>query len=1360
MTQPVERPQDLALTVGISVYDDPALAPLPQVDEEVRLVREALAATGFTAATQLLGGPTLAEVRAYLAQAHSATRRLVIYWTGHGVAGSTGPWLLTRDSRSSAPSPESAMSVAWLASFLESLEGPTQVVVILDSCGSGATAAEIARHLNDVPRTRPKPNRRPIAISLISATYDESQALPLIFAQSLADALRDGPPITSWPVQQAMVPPQALARAADGWLREHGAPDAQRVSSHGVEAGTDFFSNLRHNPNARDVLLAGWAYVRRRGVLDAIDGWLAGTEHGLFLLTGSMGTGKSTVVAQLAQSSAGPNPVSPSSTRSVLINLAGGLSLLALLDALKRRVGVTVGDASPELVVAAVAASGRRLLLVVDSLEEAEPDDLEAIAQRLLVPLSRTPGVHVLVAARGGATGWSESGGLSLLHRTASGVLDLDADPDAARDIARHVAQSVTATPSSPYRSRPEIVDEVAAEVARASEGVFLVASTIGATLARAPAVLEPGQKELQSVLGAGMGGAIKHDLSRFGPHASALVDLLLPLAWAEGPGLPPGELWLQMARALSISGSPITAETLDWVLSNAGFYLASSTRDGELVYRLRHRAFVAYLRSLTSADAPSVHKSITAALRPAPGTWPSADPYVSRYLASHAALAGMLSELFDDPDFMAFADPHSLGNLASRIPVASRRWEIELYLQAGPLLDGLSPALRVFVLASLRYDNSGHRSLQFTIRPPCQMQWTTAPPAAAHRLLRVGPESLESLAMLPGAGRWSLATGNRYGLVGQPDVGTIEIFDPSSTVPSHQLRSIVGSRIESLAYAPAADDSLLLCAYGNNVLEAWSMARRQLLWSRDAGGPIFYTFLIRSRGEFLLATTDTVGAARVWRATTGDYVASLQPAGGALFVLRVPLQGREVLCLGTNTGMLSFFDADTFHSLGSIEPEEVWTRAVFTVVNGKAVIVGARGDGRLEMRAALDGRLLAITREESEHSIETMCVIGSPIGRPTIATGDGALVSLWSTAPLSLGNSLAGHIDSVTALGVLPTQSGQTSLVSAGNDGTIRIWPPVGDGRSYGRATRPPESYHDVEVTELEGRTVLLAQASMTNTVVDSKSGATIGSFDQPLVTTRDPDYTNHTIRAVVAWGGDAMALTYHDGNALRMRSLANGTEYALPTPEFGARASEFTLVGDGPDALLVLGAEAVASFDVAGRLVARLENSTGGRPRIPVALTDEPLAILQFGEELGVYDVRLGTRRRTVAIPGGGGRGDPARPRVAAIDGGDLWMIYDISRDSTWFLRSQDGQPQVRRIHDGHSYGSTVVRLGDGAFAALAYLNEVLLVRPRDGSIALRIPFMGRVHDVVSTGIGQLSVIAGGCLVHIELDLNQIER
>ncbi len=717
MTEPV----DVALVVGICEYDDPALAPLPEVEQETALIRAGLAGAGFVTPPPLVGRHSLAAVLEYLSQASASTRRVVMYWTGHGAAGPDGHWLFTSDSRAAAPDEGSAMSAARLTACLES-----------------------------------------------------------------------------------------IPRARDGWLRENGAPEAQRVRCTGVEAGTGFFTNPRYHPSARDVVLGGSAFVERRGVLDAIRGWAASSPGGLFLLTGSPGTGKSSVVAQLAE------PAGASGPRGhgvVLVNLAGGATLRSMLEGLAPRTGVP-GAAAPEELVAALRDSGRRIIVVVDSLDEADPVDRGQIVQRMLLPLSAVPGIHVVVAARGGA-GDVPGRDVGLLRQSASGSFNLDVDPDAEEDIARHVSRTLTGTPSSPYRDDPGLAGAVAAEVAGASGGVFLIASTVAAALARSPHAVGTADPVLQEALRAGIGGAVTTDLARFGARRETVVAALAPLAWIQGPGVPARPIWVRLAQALATGGAErISDETIDWVIANAGFYLTASSRDGALVYRLRHQSFADYLRTSNGTgppgDARSVHRKIVAALRPEPGGWPAADPYVRRYLPVHAEQAGQVTGLFDDPDVMAWADPATLADVASRMPAGSRDNAVNLFLRAGPRLERLDPPMRAFVLQSLAAEGapeSGSRPrapLPFSVPPPCTTLWTSAPAASQHRLLRAGTESLESLAVLPAEGRYLLATAERaWGSRDRSAPASVELFDPESTAPAQRLLTLTGEGVEAMVHVP-----------------------------------------------------------------------------------------------------------------------------------------------------------------------------------------------------------------------------------------------------------------------------------------------------------------------------------------------------------------------------------------------------------------------------------------------------------------------------------------------------------------------------------------------------------------------------
>ena len=1356
------EPVDVALVVGIGEYDDPALAPLPEVEQETALIRAGLAGAGFVTPPPLVGRHSLAAVLEYLSQASASTRRVVVYWTGHGAAGPDGHWLFTSDSRAAAPDEGSAMSAADLTACLESIPRASQVVAILDSCGAGATAAQVARAVNDAPRQRPRAGRRPVALSIISATYDEADALPLVFARSLAAALRDGPPWTTWPAQLPVISPQDLARAADGWLRENGAPEAQRVRCTGVEAGTGFFTNPRYRPNARDVILGGSAFVERRGVLDAIRGWAASSPGGLFLLTGSPGTGKSSVVAQLAE------PAGASGPRDrgvVLVNLAGGATLRSLLEGLAPRTGAP-GAAAPEELVAVLRDSGRRVI-VVDSLDEAEPVDRGQIVQRMLLPLSAVPGIHVVVAARGGA-GDVPGRDVGLLRQSASGWFNLDADPDAEKDIARHVSRTLTGTPSSPYRDDPGLAGTVAAEVAGASGGVFLIASTVAAALARSPHAVGTADPVLQETLRAGIGGAVTTDLARFGARRETVVAALAPLAWIQGPGVPARPVWARLARALAAGGAErISDETIDWVIANAGFYLTASSRDGALVYRLRHQSFADYLRAGNGTgppgDARSVQSKIVAALRPEPGGWPAADPYVRRYLPVHAEQAGQVAGLFDDPDVMAWADPATLADVASRVPAGSRDNAVNLYLRAGPRLERLEPPMRAFVLQSLAAEGapeSGskpHAPLRFSVPPPCTTLWTSAPGATQHRLLWAGTESLESLAVLPAEGRYLLATAERgWGPRDRSAPGSVELFDPESTAPAQRLLALTGDGVEAMVHVPAPGDQLLVCAHRNNVLEAWSLRRRAPLWSQDTGRAILHCERLRSRGEYLVATAGGGGPAHIWHSVTGAFLRSVEPSGSTIFMVWFTVDDRNRLCLGTNTGVLSLFDADTFDQLGDVEPEVIWIAAGFATVRGQPVLIGARQDGRLETRHARDGRLLAVSRDASENIAESLCVVDGPSGRPAAATAAGSVIVLWTITSLERAGFLTGHTDDVTAFGVLRGYNGLNSLVSASDDGTVRAWPPFDDLRRGFGSPPAVTDYDSVRRTELGGRTVLLAGELMGVAVVDAESGAPVRSFKVPMMTTRDPDYAVPEIRGVVARGADAMVLTYHDGGAQRMWSLTSGKHYALPAGRFDPKTARVTVVGAQAGALLVIGdgVHPVASFDPAGAQVAAFADSGGAMPG-PAFAGREDQILLYKGGWLAGYDARTGTKLAEIVLPHPDGV-----PRAAAADQQGAWVVYGTG-DAIWLAQLSlpgdhpgggDGAPV--RLLNRYVGRAAAVMCGGRSYAAVADEDQLLLIRPIDGSVALRIPFIGRVWDAVATGPGRLCVVAGGRLVHVQID------
>jgi hypothetical protein len=109
---------------------------------------------------------------------------------------------------------------------------------------------------------------------------------------------------------------------------------------------------------------------------------------------------------------------------------------------------------------------------------------------------------------------------------------------------------------------------------------------------------------------------AFAADLERYGDDRQRVADFLMPLAWAEGSGLPRRQVWLALANALADrtgARSEYTDSDLAWVLENAGAHIVESGEDGQTVYRLYHRAFNDYFRR--RRDLAEVQARITRTL-------------------------------------------------------------------------------------------------------------------------------------------------------------------------------------------------------------------------------------------------------------------------------------------------------------------------------------------------------------------------------------------------------------------------------------------------------------------------------------------------------------------------------------------------------------------------------------------------------------------------------------------------------------------------------------------------------------------------------------------------------------------------
>ncbi|MFN2497101.1 MAG: hypothetical protein ABR608_14535, partial [Pseudonocardiaceae bacterium] len=165
-------------------------------------------------------------------------------------------------------------------------------------------------------------------------------------------------------------------------------------------------------------------------------------------------------------------------------------------------------------------------------------------------------------------------------------------------DIERYLARQLR------HAGLDDLVPRVAPVLARKAatrQGGFLYARTVVvAQIARG--IIDTDAQGWEGQLATTTIGALEHDLSsgilvRDGVELPDTArDLLRPLAWGLGRGLPGRDVWTTVATALSPHGVEYRAADLDWVLENYGCHIVEDEQDDETVYRLSHRTFVEHL--------------------------------------------------------------------------------------------------------------------------------------------------------------------------------------------------------------------------------------------------------------------------------------------------------------------------------------------------------------------------------------------------------------------------------------------------------------------------------------------------------------------------------------------------------------------------------------------------------------------------------------------------------------------------------------------------------------------------------------------------------------------------------------------
>ncbi len=832
----------------------------------------------------------------------------------------------------------------------------------------------------------------------------------------------------------------------------------------GAEPGEARSHFTRRARGQRSAARGGDLFRGRTIALDRTRGWLTAAEPPgqPLVITGQPGAGKSAVLARAALSleaeHGGPG----------LAFHTQGATIADFLSALADLTGVDTPTSADELVASLGDQPGQPpTRVVLDALDEAASDlDRRQIAEAL-AELAVLPGLRVAVATRplAAANPYAPGGLIATLDVTSSDDHNLvDLDSDAYFDIGglREFAGALLAqdgmdNPSPPgaawtqYRAKREVRDRLAAVIAERAERNFLVAAMAAVPLSTARAMTDPSVKGFDPAdIPSRVGEALSKYLDRL-PEQRRERDrgLLTALAYARGAGLD-DPTWLAFAAALGYGAAVADLDTLRRSL--AADYLLQTTmtdRGARPVTRLFHQALTDEL--LAVRHQPSDESALLDMLLGQAERTGWQDRYLCEHAAEHAAAAGRLDQLLEDPLYLITVEPPRLVPHLDAARSGPARAAATVYRQSAHHLTDIGRLARASQL-ELTAQQVGYRDLAARIAAaapdrPWQTPWSHSDWAAGHQVLTGQVDAVAAVAV------GALPDGTPVIVSGGGGDRTVRVWRLADGTPAGEpLRGHTGA-VTAVAVGALPDGTPVIVSGGDDAdrtVRVWRLAD-----GAPAGEPL--------RGHPGPVTAVAVGAlpdgspvivsggrdrtVRVWRLADGT------PAGE-------PLRGHRGMVKAVAVGALP---------------------------DGTPVIVSGGGDRTVRVWRLADGAPVGEPLRGHSRSVNAVAVGALPDGSPVIVSGDrgDATVRVWRLADgAPVGEALRGHVGSVWAVAVGALPDGTPVIVSGGGDRTVRVWR-LADSNPLVPSLVLPESVravavHDNVIVTASGANIAIHQPAL----------------------------------------------------------------------------------------------------------------------------------------------------------------------------------------------------------------------------------------------------------------------------------------
>ena len=1357
---------------------------------------------------------------------------VVVYYTGHGHLDEGSLLLPMADT--TADVAYTAMPAADLTGRL--LSGPViaqKLLFILDTCYAAAAGRAMAggateflarlRGLADTPSVgivvaaRPHEKARSGAFTqaLVGAVNHrasgghEPEFLPLDGLVSIANATTP-----TWQHARLFLAGDGITEffpnpRLDRWLRDL---DLRNQALHQVRAARRTEQRDHVLPRAQGLDTAArvedlWLFTGRHQALRKTCRWLKSPdERPTMVVTGDPGSGKSALLSRLfvladrklrsrvPRLHTLPGDTLPTPDSITRFIHARGLTVDELMAGLCEACGLDE-TISPGQLLASVSGQGDPIVVIIDALDEVvAPRDAQArgrfpVVDEALAPLvrgaSRTR-LRLLLGTR-----------RHLLDALGGPVqrVDLDdstyADPPSMAAYARSCLTGLS--DQSLYRSQPrEYLDAVADAIAAAADNSFLVTLITARSLALRSELVSPTDRKWQASLPRAAADAMRDDMhSRLGDNSARARDLLMPLAYAQGTGLPWEDIWPLLARMLS--GTPCASTDLDWLIEEAGYYIVESTsEDGRRsVYRLYHEALAEHLRA-GRADPTADHAAIVDALtghtpRLDDGRtdWDQAHPYTRANLATHAAGTDRLDPLLTDPRFqLAASRPSMLAALASARTADGRACadayrRAEGRLGACPIQD--RPAYLQLAARCGRANDLADNITTSGLPLTWTTDWASWRLQPAHRIFTGHSGTVRSVAVGELDGRpivasgssddtvrvWDLATGTPVGdpltghggtvnavavreLGGRPivvsggDDDTVRVWDLATGTPVGDPFTGHSDWVRSVAVGELGGRPIVVSGGDDRTVRVCDLAT-----GTPVGDPLTgHSGTVRSvavgelDGRPIVASGSSDRTVRVWDLATGTPVGD-PLTGHSSWVNAVAvgeLDGRPIVASGGDDRTVRVWDLATGTPVGDpLTGHSGTVRSVAVgVLGGRPIMVSGSSDGTVRVWDLATGTPVGDPLTGHSGTVNAVAV-GELDGRPIVASaGDDRTVRVWDLATgTPVGDPFTGHSGTVrsVAVGVL---GGRPIVASGSSDDTVRVWDlatgtPVGDP-----FTGHSDWVNAVAVGELDGRPI----------VASGSDDGTVRVWDLATGTPVGDPFTGHsgTVRSVVVGelGGRPIVVSGSSDRTVRVWDVATGTPVGDPLTghsdwvrsvavgELGGRP----IVASGGDDRTVRVWDLATGTPVgdpltghSGTVNAVAVGELGGRPIVVSAGDDRTVRVWDAATGTPVGDPLTGHSGtvRSVAVGELGGR-----PIVASGSSDGTVRVWDLTT----------GTP-VGDPFTGHSGTVNAVAVGElGGRPIVASAGDDRTVRVWDAATGTPVgdPFTGHGGTVNAVAVGEL--------------------